>query len=179
MRRRSLTVLMDEPNMRQCGDCSLCCTVMAVSEIAKPGNCRCDKLTTLGRCSVYNTKPQSCTEFKCLWLQGMMPEDLKPSRSRVVGAVNGDGTIVVLHVSPFDKGAWRKGPVQDWIRSVGEHLMVVVACGSERYFFGKDADKKLHVLIDKNEPDMWQIMMELDDEGRPVIVGRTTPSKEN
>lgn len=172
---RSLQVLMDEPNMRRCGDCSLCCTVMAVREIDKPSNVKCDKLTVMGRCSIYADKPASCTAFKCLWLQGLMPENMKPSRSRVVGDANSEGNIVVLHVSPFDRGCWKTGPVRDWIMRVGEQVLVVIACGTDRYFFGKDADKKMQVMINKHNPEMWDIVMELDDEGQPVV----NPRQEN
>jgi hypothetical protein len=173
---RRLEVLVDMPNTRQCGDCSLCCTVMAVGEIHKPSNVRCDKLTAMGRCSVYATKPQSCTAFKCLWLQGLMPENLKPIKSRVVGDVNATGDIIVLHVSPFDRGCWRKGPVLDWIKRVGERVMVVIACGTERHFFGKNADKKLAVVLNAKDPEMWDVVMELDEEGQPIAVN---PRQEN
>ncbi len=57
------------PLQRSCGDCTLCCTVMAVREIGKPYYVPCKSLCDKG-CGIYETKPESCTEFSCGWLTG-------------------------------------------------------------------------------------------------------------
>lgn len=163
---RSLQILVDMPIKRQCGDCSLCCTVMAVNEdIAKPANVKCTKLTAMGKCSIYPTKPTSCTTFKCLWLRGFLPDELKPSRSRVVADIGSSGNIVVFHVSPFDRGAWNKPAVQRWIASVADKIMVVIVCGNERLVLGLHSDK--NVRFEEVESigveEQYNIIVDLED----------------
>jgi hypothetical protein len=151
---------MDLPNTRTCNGCSLCCTVMAVYELPKPSNVRCEHLSAMGRCKIYATKPETCTGFRCLWLQGLMPDRLKPSIARVVGDVNKDGTIIVLHVSPFDTGAWEKAPVQEWIGKVVEAgITVIVACGERRILYGTNLDPRLQVVKDPENPEMWHLVI--------------------
>lgn len=163
---RRLEVLMDRPNMRQCGDCSLCCTVMAVGEINKPENVKCSKLTTMGRCSIYSTKPASCTSYQCLWLAGAMPEELKPSRSRIVADTGSSGNIVVMHVSPYDRGAWNKPAVKRWIESIADRIMVIVLCGEERIILGHNADRnpRLVEVESIGIERQWNILIDDVDE---------------
>lgn len=64
--------------MRECGDCTLCCTVLEVPEFQKrPMNCcsHCDK-----GCSIYHNRPTSCRNFECLWLQGDLSEAMRPDK---------------------------------------------------------------------------------------------------
>jgi len=144
---RRLQILMDQRPNRRCGDCSLCCTVMAVGEINKPENVKCSKLTVMGKCSVhYNGKPESCTTYQCLWLAGAMPEELKPSRSRIVADTGSSGNIVVMHVSPYDRGAWNKPAVKRWIDSIADRIMVIVLCGEERIILRHNADRNPRLI---------------------------------
>ncbi len=63
-------------DVRTCGDCTACCTVLAVTELRKPMRWACQHVAC-GGCQVYDTRPPSCREFNCLWLRG---------------AISGDGT---------------------------------------------------------------------------------------
>lgn len=70
---------------RACGACSLCCTVLRVDELAKPGGEPCVKLRRDGPgCSIHATRPSICRRYRCLWLQGGLEEDDRPDR---IGAV--------------------------------------------------------------------------------------------
>jgi hypothetical protein len=140
-----LTVLDPGP-ARACGTCSLCCTVMGVSEIAKPRNVKCDCLTPLGRCGIYADRPDSCRQFKCLWLQGALPEGLRPERVRAVGDVNGQGDMIVFHIAPADRGAHRRGALRDFIAAVSPKVTIIVVCGEERHIIGKDAANVMAIV---------------------------------
>jgi hypothetical protein len=54
---------------RSCGPCKACCTGMAVGEIDKPAGKPCPSLCESG-CGAYETRPQSCRDYGCLWLHG-------------------------------------------------------------------------------------------------------------
>ena len=74
--------------MSACGSCRVCCTVMAVEEIAKPHGEACVHLCGKG-CSIYQFRPASCSEFECLWLQTQtrdapLPKSMRPDRCGVM-----------------------------------------------------------------------------------------------
>lgn len=73
-------------NARPCGSCTLCCTVMPVSEIGKKAHERCKHLGSAAkRCKVYATRPRSCEVWWCMWsVNHDMPASLRPDYSRVV-----------------------------------------------------------------------------------------------
>jgi hypothetical protein len=70
---------------RSCGPCSACCTTMGVSELNKPEHVACLHLKSPNGCGVYENRPKSCREFKCLWLSGVVENDeLRPDLCGVV-----------------------------------------------------------------------------------------------
>ena len=53
--------------MRTCGSCQECCTRMAVTALGKPHSTPCPSQCPSG-CSVYDSRPDECADFTCLWL---------------------------------------------------------------------------------------------------------------
>lgn len=68
---------------RSCGDCQECCTTMGVHEIKKPPSSPCRHLCVRG-CGIYETRPQSCKDYECLWLSGITPDGWKPKKYGIV-----------------------------------------------------------------------------------------------
>jgi len=70
--------------MRQCGECSVCCTVGAVPEIEKPAHSPCPFIKTdkCGSCSIYAEErlPKTCINYSCSWLQGYGEEEDRPDK---------------------------------------------------------------------------------------------------
>ena len=64
---------------RECGDCTVCCTVMAVTELRKPSRRACEHVGRDG-CRIHPERPASCRLFHCLWLRGAVAgdESLRP-----------------------------------------------------------------------------------------------------
>jgi hypothetical protein len=54
---------------RRCGDCTLCCRLLAVKELDKPANMRCSHQSSRG-CAIYRQFgfPASCALWSCRWL---------------------------------------------------------------------------------------------------------------
>ena len=70
--------------VRQCGECSSCCWVLAIPKLAKPPGVRCHNLCDEG-CGIYEQRPESpCRTFHCAWLQGFLGPDDRPDQ---VGAI--------------------------------------------------------------------------------------------
>ena len=57
---------------RECGTCTVCCTVLAIAEMNKPMRWACDHVTCTG-CGIYEKRPQACRDFDCAWLRGLLP----------------------------------------------------------------------------------------------------------
>ena len=69
---------------RECGPCTVCCTVMAVTELRKPSRRACDHVTYEG-CRIHAERPESCRAFDCLWLRGAIAdESMRPDLSGVM-----------------------------------------------------------------------------------------------
>jgi hypothetical protein len=70
---------------RDCGDCTICCTVMAIDrpEIQKKAGVTCRHCNDQG-CAIYETRPQLCRDFHCGWRQlPILDENWRPDISGV------------------------------------------------------------------------------------------------
>jgi hypothetical protein len=69
---------------RTCGDCTVCCTVMAVDnpDMQKEAGVTCRHCR--GGCTIYDTRPQLCRDYHCGWRQlPILNDDWRPDRSGV------------------------------------------------------------------------------------------------
>lgn len=81
---------------RECGACTACCTVMAVHELQKENYRTC--CHAADGCTIYATRPDSCREWSCLWLQGGMEREVhsRPDRLGLVFSVEARGQFPLL-----------------------------------------------------------------------------------
>jgi len=120
---------------RQCGDCTLCCKVMAIEELTKAANAWCAHCKPRHGCLIYPNRPAECRSFACVWLvNDLLDDHWKPSRSKLVLTTSDDGLEV--RCDPGFPNAWRKEPyhseLREWATS-GEALdMTVVVIVGQR-----------------------------------------------
>ncbi|MEA2869726.1 MAG: hypothetical protein QOE39_4441 [Bradyrhizobium sp.] len=120
---------MTAPSAKKaCGDCTLCCKVMAVEELAKPASSWCPHCKPGRGCLIYATRPAECRSYSCLWLlDDRLDQHWKPSKSKLVLTTSPDG--IEIRCDPGFPDAWRKEPfrsdIQQWAVS-GEPLDVTV-----------------------------------------------------
>jgi len=72
---------------RHCGDCQLCCRLLPVNEVNKPGGTVCRYQKFKKGCTVYSTPkmPACCTLWNCRWLVNDDTADLpRPDRAHYV-----------------------------------------------------------------------------------------------
>ena len=103
---------------RQCGECSACCTVMAVAELDQAVYTPCRHDAGMG-CQVYETRPASCRGYTCLWLDGTITGDerRRPDRLGVIfDYLAGENVVVAREVWP---GAIDAEPAQNLVRRFG------------------------------------------------------------
>lgn len=97
--------------MRECGECTVCCTYLKISALHKDGLTPCsfiaapasDGYTGAG-CSVYEDKPHVCNGYRCAWLEGHGDEEDRPDKSGMLI----DNVLFIentLQCKPIRKGA--------------------------------------------------------------------------
>jgi hypothetical protein len=120
---------------RACGDCSLCCKVMAIDELEKPAGRWCGHCGPDRGCLIYANRPGECRAFDCLWLiDARFGEHWKPSVSGLVLTTSADG--IEIRCDPDRPQAWRRAPYRGDIEKLaisGEQhdVTVLVIVGEE------------------------------------------------
>ncbi len=101
---------------RRCGDCTLCCKLMAIEALAKPVNSWCPHCAPGHGCAIYADRPAECATFSCLWLANdLLGEAWKPNRSKLVLTTSEDG--IEVRCDPGFPDAWRREPYASDIRA--------------------------------------------------------------
>lgn len=68
---------------RACGDCTVCCTVLAIDtpDFKKPAETPCAHRSA-GGCDIYDMRPHICRTWFCAWRRvAAMPDAARPDRS--------------------------------------------------------------------------------------------------
>lgn len=105
---------------RECGLCSLCCKLIAVTELDKPEGVWCTHCAPgTKRCLIYESRPQSCQGFHCGWRQSdEFGPEWQPTTSKMVIAAEGDGNRITIYVDPGFPSNWRKEPYYSQLSSL-------------------------------------------------------------
>lgn len=128
-----------------CQDCTGCCKVFEVRELSKPFGISCKHIAKTADgmgCGIYNSRPESCFHYVCLWLESQrrqalsdqMPEALRPDVCKVVMGWPWGIERETIHVYPYPEfpNAWREGAVRDHLRMIlsrGGKVVVYVNSG--------------------------------------------------
>ena len=75
---------------RDCGDCTVCCTVLAVDtpHFKKPAETPCIHLGAHG-CGIHAIRPHICRTWFCAWRRiARLPDEARPDRSGLLVSLN-------------------------------------------------------------------------------------------
>lgn len=128
---------------RQCGGCTLCCRLLPVKDIGKPGSERCQHQRTGKGCAVYHKLARvspSCVLWNCRWLIGVDTADLsRPDRSHYVidimpdfititedGKEPANVEIVQVWVDPKYPDAYKDPALLDYLARRGEEGIAAI-----------------------------------------------------
>ena len=64
--------------MNKCLDCNMCCKLPEIPSVNKKSYSWCKNCKIGEGCNIYETRPQKCKEFVCLYVMGLT--DLKPNK---------------------------------------------------------------------------------------------------
>ncbi|MGH6818200.1 MAG: YkgJ family cysteine cluster protein [Methylovirgula sp.] len=141
--------MTDTSQQRACGACSLCCKLLPVAALNKPHDRWCTHCRPgNGGCTIYETRPQTCREFDCLWLaEPSVGEHWYPLQSKMVVQITGVhaddyDTFVDVHVDQAAPDAWRAEPYHSDLQrmSCAARTLVRVFYGDRTWFVRPDAD---------------------------------------
>jgi len=84
--------------MNTCGTCTVCCYIFKIEELSKPAHKACQHCTGSG-CGNYENRPDTCIDFKCLYLTNGWPTMYRPDKLGLVLSKRSDH-IEALQVRP-------------------------------------------------------------------------------
>lgn len=121
---------------RECGPCTACCTAEGVHELHKAPGDPCEYVCSRG-CGIYERRPASCRDFRCLWLEGVFAPDARPDALQVVfsmapASVDMHPWRRFLRAMEVVPGAALRPACQEairWLTSKGEIVWVHPFCG--------------------------------------------------
>ncbi|MBV9432933.1 MAG: hypothetical protein JO137_14025 [Hyphomicrobiales bacterium] len=104
---------------RQCGSCTLCCKVLGVAGLDKPAGVWCRHCRPSQGCAIYETRPQECRTFACLWLANPnFPDELKPEHSKLVFVLEAEGNRIIAYCDPGRPLAWKEAANYRMLKSM-------------------------------------------------------------
>lgn len=151
---------------RECGECTLCCKLLALEAFAKPADSWCPHCKPRRGCLIYANRPAECRAFSCLWLiNDLVDEHWKPSKSKLVLTTSEDG--IEVRCDPGFPDAWRKEPfyseIHQWaVFGEAHDLTVIVMIGDRIILIASGREFDLGIV----QPDE-RIVREL--EGTRVV----------
>jgi hypothetical protein len=141
--------LAEKQAQKECGDCSLCCKLLGIEALNKPQGQWCPHCAKSQGCTIYDARPQECRDFACIWLENAaLGPEWRPSRSKIVLYLIGDGARLIAHVDQGSRDAWQKEPyygqLKRWARQwIKTGPNVVVRIGSRLIAILPDRDVDL------------------------------------
>ena len=125
--------------MSGCDGCTQCCKVMKIEEIGKGYNEWCKHCDKGVGCGVYESRPQPCRDYRCLWLKSVeegksWPDRMRPDISKVVVNLQPDDKGVVFHVDPDRPDAWTSDDFKKLAYGLaGMGMSTVVVIGNKQF----------------------------------------------
>ena len=110
--------------MKSCGNCTLCCLLLPIPEVNSNPNELCSHCND--GCNIYETRPQSCRDFKCDWLlTPEMGEDLRPDRCNVIfEKIDNQSTLALTHFNHINSYKFQN--VDNYIKKLNNNGISVI-----------------------------------------------------
>ena len=115
---------------KACGECSFCCKVLEITELAKPAGRLCEHCLNSGSggCGIYAARPQVCRDYECLWKgdRDMSPR-LRPDRTGTILMEDPDSSEYRAVCDPEKPFAWLTPLVFKHLVAMAKSGRIVVA----------------------------------------------------
>jgi len=129
-----------------CGGCTLCCKVMGVEEIGKPGGVWCPQCSVGVGCKIYESRPAACRTFDCAWLyEAALGPQWRPDKARFVMAYELGGKRLVVRTDAQRPEAWKRQPYYGWLKAFAK-----AAAPRGQYVLVDQSGRAIVVLPDRD-----------------------------
>lgn len=157
---------------RECGSCSLCCKVLAITyfETPKPGGKWCQHCKPGQGCAVWQNRPQGCDDFHCDWRKNAtLSDDWRPDRAGFLlnqQAPHLPLEVIVDHGKP---DSWRRAPYYGVLKRISAELIVrgtpvIVIVGARHWLLLPEEDvpvptehRNADFRLSKDVAGRWQV----------------------
>ena len=122
---------------RACGGCTLCCKLLSVEELETPPLAWCPHCAVKTGCTIYEDRPTECRQFFCEYLlDATLGEHWRPSRCKMVVALEDHLNHLVIHTDPARPHVWREEPyysdIRRWARAAARKQRQVIVWEGDR-----------------------------------------------
>lgn len=139
----------------ECGTCNMCCEFPPIPELNKPASVLCQNCTENVGCNIYSSRPTSCANFNCVYLQSDdMDISLRPNECRVTFEKITTKIYIGTEL-PKDVGSWKKLNVFNYIKSLNDKgITVLISSFTDtptEYFLAEGHKKEIVEQIIMNQ----------------------------
>lgn len=133
-----------------CGTCTMCCRFLGVRELDKQPGKWCQHCIAGRGCQIYESRPQSCRDYACMWLQSQdktyWGDEMRPNRARAIYTED-SAKRVTITVDPARRDAWRHPPNARIVRMlVALGITVLIDCGQHSLIVTRAPNGGLKVM---------------------------------
>lgn len=143
---------------KSCGSCTACCKAIGVKELNKPMGEQCGFCNPGKGCSIYETRPQSCQDYKCQWLMDpKLPDYMRPDRIKVIidECHHTLTNTQMLQIRELARGAAHKPLIKSIIDRFSQtHLITIFEFGGGRRLTGPPD------MVDQVKAEVQRILKE-------------------
>jgi hypothetical protein len=154
---------------RSCGSCALCCKVFAIPPVDdKPRGIWCKHCKPGRGCGIWETRPQMCADFYCLWLRdARLGPEWKPDTAKFV-MVWANELVLNITTDPQNPLAYRREPFFANLRDTAEKFLktgqnIVIYKGEQKFLLLPDGE---HLIGGRDEQLEWRVKILTSAAGR-------------
>lgn len=160
---------------RHCGSCSLCCKLLAIPALDKPGGKWCQHCAPgRGGCTIYDQRPHVCHQFACQWLtDSLLGDDWFPPRAKMfiyldISVEPNLLRVVVDQSAPY---RWREEPFCSWLQHVSDiglrsdRFHVVAQYGERHWLLTPTGDHEVTesaYIVTEDDEGTWSVSTRLE-----------------
>ena len=160
---------------RSCENCTLCCKVMGIAELAKPRGQVCTHCDWGQGCKIYAGRPGACVDFDCSYLLSpALGDEWKPTTAHMVLGYMTDADIILIYTDPDHAAAWRREPyisrIKKWAAStdkgyvlIWESRRALALVGADEFDLGPVRDDQVIVRHDQSGPGGKKVTISVVD----------------
>lgn len=113
---------MNVQQLEKCEDCYSCCKAFGylkegLSDIG-PNYNRCSKLCENNRCTIYESRPDVCADYKCLYIDVNLPNTHLPERVGFVSDLRSGPNGKYLNIVPNESATFNIDPATFYLDNI-------------------------------------------------------------